>query len=143
VWGAAAGGDLDRLKKEAAALSKEFLVSGELEEAARCVRELEAPSYLHEVVKKLVSSAIVDGGPRELELALQLTRRLSEDTLLTGEQLAHGCTRLVEAAPDLRLDHPRAPDLLAEYLERCCSLTLLSPSEEWTSHAAALRGGKS
>ena len=55
-------------------------------EAVRCVRELEAPSYLHELVKRLVSSAVVDGGPREFELALALTSKLAEEDLLTPEQ---------------------------------------------------------
>ena len=140
VWGAAAGGDLEQLKKEVLALVAEFLVSGELDEAVRCVRELEAPSYHHEVIKKLVSSAIVDGGARELELALGLAQRLSQEQLLTADQLGHGCMRLIDAAPDLRLDHPRAPELLADFLERCCKLSLFDKAEEWRGHALALKG---
>ena len=50
----------------------------EVGEAVRCVRELEAPSYHHEVVKRAVSASIVDGGPREFELCLQLTKQLCE-----------------------------------------------------------------
>lgn len=143
VWGPAASGGLDALKKEVAALVSEFLVSGEIDEAVRCVRELEAPSYLHEVVKKLVSTSILDGGPRELELAIALTQRLrSDDAPLSAEQLSQGCTRLIDATDDLRLDHPKAPDLLADYLDRCCKLSLLSPADEWAASAIALRGGK-
>lgn len=124
-----------------AALCQEYTVSGEIEEAVRCVRELEAPSFHHEVIKRLVSTSLVDGGPREHELAVQLTSRLQADDLLTTEQLAQGCHRLVDAAPDLRLDHPRAPELLADYLERCCSLSLLSPEDEWRAMAKSLRSG--
>ena len=143
VWGAAAGGNLDALKKEVQELVSEFLVSGEIDEAVRCVRELEAPSYLHEVVKKLVSSAIVDGGERERGLALALTEKLANgDALLSAELLAQGCMRLVEAADDLRLDHPKAPVLLADYLDQCCKLSLLKPADEWTVHAESLRGNK-
>ncbi|MEC7300920.1 MAG: hypothetical protein VXW43_19885, partial [Pseudomonadota bacterium] len=71
-----------------AALCEEYLVSGELDEAVRCIKELEAPSYHHEVIKRLLSAAIADGGSREHGLALELTRTLSENATLTPEQLA-------------------------------------------------------
>jgi len=142
VWGAAAVGTLDELKREVAMIVEEYAVSGETDEAVRCVRELDAPSYHHELIKRLVSSAVVDGGPRELELALTLTSRLADDALLTSAQLGRGCTRLVDAAPDLRLDHPRAPELLADYFERCCKLGLLTPQDEWHATASGLRAGK-
>ena len=106
------------------------------------VRELEAPSFHHEVVKRAVSASIVDGGPREFELSMQLTKALCDVDVLTPEQLALGCTRLVEASADLKLDYPRAPEMLAQYLERCCSLKLLEPQEEWHAEAAKLRNGK-
>ena len=114
VWGAVADGSLADLKKEVVALWQECAVSGEVAEAVRCVRELEAPSYHHEVVKRAVSASIVDGGPREFELALRLTSELCEADVLTTDQLSLGCTRLVEASPDLQLDYPRAPELLAQ-----------------------------
>lgn len=141
VWGAAADGSLAELKKEVAELWQECAISGEVGEAVRCVRELEAPNYHHEVVKRAVGASIVDGGPREFELCLQLTTALSAADVLTGEQLALGCTRLVESAEDLQLDYPKAPELLAQYLERCCALKLLAPAEEWSATAATLRGG--
>mgnify|MGYP002834929328 CR=1 FL=1 len=126
-----------------AALWQECVISGEIEEAVRCVRELEAPSYHHEVVKRAVSASIVDGGPREFELCLSLTRKLTEIDVLTAEQLGLGCTRLVESIADLQLDYPRAPELLAQYLERCCTLQLLPQHEraEWQATAARLRAG--
>ena len=139
VWGTAADGTLDDLKRAVAALCDEYIVSGETDEAVRCVRELAAPSYHHEVIKRLVSSSIVDGGPRELGLAVHLTSKLGETQLLNGEQLSHGCTRLLEALPDLQLDHPRAPSLLADYLERCCDLNQLQPADEWHATARSLR----
>ena len=142
VWGKGADVSLDELKKEVSALTKEYIVSGELDEAVRCVRELEAPSFHHEVVKRLVSTAIADGGPRELSLASTLTEKLCEEgggALLTPEQLAQGCTRLLEALPDLRLDHPKAPSLLADYIEHSCKSKLLPSLDEWTQTVAELR----
>ena len=86
---------------------------------------------------------IVGGGERERGLALALTEKLANgDALLSAELLAQGCMRLVEAADDLRLDHPKAPVLLADYLDQCCKLSLLKPADEWTVHAESLRGNK-
>ena len=120
-------------------LWRECAVSGEVAEAVRCVRELDAPSFLHQVVKQIVSASVVDGGPREFDLAVQLTIALSDAGLLPAEQLALGCTRLVEAAADLRLDFPRAPEGLAKYLELCSEKRLLSPTDEWLATACRLR----
>jgi len=138
VWGAAADGSLADLKREVSAIWQECAISGEVGEAVRCVRELEAPMYHHEVIKRCVSASIVDGGPREFELALTLTKQLHEDGLLTAEHLALGCTRLIEASADLQLDFPRAPERLADYLEQCVALGLLSTADEWKAPAAKL-----
>jgi len=147
VWGAATDGSLEELKKEVAALCDEYLVSGELDEAVRCVEELGTPNYHHELVKRLVGASIIDGGPTELKLAVTLTARLSAAQLLHTEQLALGCTRLLEALPDMRLDRPGAPEVLASFLDSCCEGGYLTPKEEWTAHATRLRaeekGGKS
>jgi hypothetical protein len=168
VWGAAADGSLGDLKKAVGALCDEYLVSGEIGEAVRCVKELDAPSYHHEVVKRLVGASVVDGGPRELNLAVELTAKLAEADVLTTEQLSLGCTRLLDAVrhahstlsrslapdhkpapthplcrvlqlPDLQLDHPHAGELLAQYFERCCGMGDLLPKSEWMPTADRLR----
>ena len=64
---------------------------------------------------------------------------LPQADLLTAEQLAVGCTRLIESIADLQLDYPRAPGLLAKYLQRCCDLQLLTPDGGWRDAAARLR----
>ena len=106
VWGAAADGSLGDLKKAVGALCDEYLVSGEIAEAVRCVKELDAPSYHHEVVKRLVGASVVDGGPRELDLAVDLTAKLAEADVLTTEQLSLGCTRLLDAVSGIACPWP-------------------------------------
>ena len=44
-------------------------------------------------------------------------------TYLVSELLTY-----LDALPDLQLDHPHAPELLADYLERCVGLELLTPA---------------
>ena len=70
---------------------------------------------------------------------MALTDRLGDLQLLTTEQLAQGCTRLVDSLPDLCLDHPRAPTLLADYLEHCCHVDQLTPAAEWRAEVSRLR----
>ena len=144
VWGAATDGTLEALKRAIAALCDEYFVSGELAEAVRCVEELRSPNYHHELVKRLVGFSIVDGGPRELTLAVQLSARLSDKGLLHAEQLALGCSRLLEALPDMQLDRPRAPEVLADFLDQCCEGGHLQPRETWHTTATRLRihGGR-
>ena len=47
--------------------------------------------------------------------------------------------RLNLLTADLRLDHPHAPSLLADYFERCCALGQLARPVEWRATAEALR----
>ena len=141
VWGAAADGDVETLKKEVATLCAEYLISGELDEAVRCVRELDAPLYHHEVVKRVAVIALDATGSRELERASDLVDKLCAEQLLTPEQLSQGCARLVDAVDDLRLDNPKAPELLSQFFVRACAKGHLRPEAEWRATAAKLSGG--
>jgi len=113
-------------------------VGGEADEAVRCIIELEAPSFMHEVVKRLVVLSLDHSLP-EQALARALLGRLHAQALLSPEQLALGCKRLLEALPDLRLDNPRAADVLAEFLEYACHVGALVEPPPWREAARLLR----
>lgn len=130
VWGAAADADVATLKHSVSELVREYLVGGDLNEAVRCLVELNAPSFYHEVVKRLVVLSL-DHNSTEQQLARRLVGRLYGDRLLTEEQLLLGCKRLLEALPDLRLDNPKASEVLSEFFDSCCELDALAPSEDW------------
>mmetsp|Transcript_27721 Transcript_27721/g.81528 ORF Transcript_27721/g.81528 Transcript_27721/m.81528 type:complete len:88 (-) Transcript_27721:220-483(-) len=83
----------------------------------RCVRELHKPAFHHELVKRLIVAAI-DVPRREQELAVGLVQRMVTEEVLSPEQLCLGRQRAAEGAEDLRLDNPRAPELIADFLER-------------------------
>ena len=61
VWGPGAAASVETLKAEVAELLKEYLLSGEEDEAVRCVRALHAPAFGHEVVKRAVTAALPKG----------------------------------------------------------------------------------
>jgi len=117
VWGKAATGRMVDLKIAVAELIQEYLASGEADEAVLCVKELNAPPFHHEMVKQLVVAAM-DHGPREREGALELLRRLRTEQVVSQEQLSLGCQRAVEAADDLKLDNPHAPEIIAEMVQQ-------------------------
>ena len=65
-------------------------------------------------------------------------RLMGVEKLLSPEQLQLGCQRLVDDVADLRLDNPRAPQLIAAFLTRCCDGLGLDAS--WRDAAARLGG---
>jgi len=121
VWGRAARGaavgGVEDLKVAVSEIVRELFSSGEEGEALRCVRELHTPAFHHELVKRLIVGAI-DVPRREQELAVGLVQRMVTEQVLSPEQLCLGRQRAAEGAEDLRLDNPRAPELIADFLER-------------------------
>lgn len=140
VWKTGVDASVQQLKEMVAELLLEFLNSAELEEAVLCIRELGAPSFHHECVKRAFVLAL-DGGEREQALARLLIEKLAADELLTPDQLAQGCSRLLESIADLTLDNPRAPELLADFIEHSVHVAQLQPADSWMASSEKLRLG--
>ena len=121
VWGRATGGTVDEMKKAMADAVREYFVSADESEAVRCVRELDTPVFLHELVKKLAVLSMdgPKGGSRERALAVALAQRLVNEGILAREQLTLGCQRTLEAVPDLVLDNPRAAEHVGAFVSEC------------------------
>jgi len=141
VWGRAADGTLADLKAAIADLVGEFLVSGETDEALRCVRELGAPAFHHELIKRILAIS-TDKGEREQELANALRKRLCMESVISREQLALGCQRAIDASADLALDNPKAPLIVAAFVEEALADGHLDPTDGWQEAAHALREQK-
>ena len=77
VWGAGAKSSVEELKAVVRALVDEYFVESELEEAVRCVVELDAPHFGHEVVKRIVYAALERGG-HAMAAACALLKALSD-----------------------------------------------------------------
>ena len=93
----------------------EFLSSGDLAEATRCVVELHSPEFHFHVVKRGVRVAM-DKTDREREMIAVLFATLHVRKVLTSKQVAHGFETLAESLADLALDCPDAAELLAHFL---------------------------
>jgi len=138
VWGATADADLATLKHSVSELVREYYTGADENEAVRCIVELNAPSFYHEVVKRLVVISL-DHHEQQQLLSRKLVGRLYTDRLLIEDQLLLGCKRLLEALPDLRLDSPTVGKVLADFIECCCELDALAPSDEWREAVRVLR----
>ena len=86
AWGAGAKSTVDELKGSVKMLVDEYLVEGELEEAVRCVLELDAPHFGHEVVKRIVYQA-VERGSDALAQGVALLKALRARSALADSQL--------------------------------------------------------
>jgi len=92
AWGARS--TVDELKAAVKLLVDEYFVQGELAEAVRCVRELDAPHFGHEVVKRIVYQAAERGGGA-LASAAALLKALRACGALDASQLNKVLTCLV------------------------------------------------
>lgn len=116
VWGPGDGRPVAELKAVLDQLLKEYLMSRELDEAARCVRELNASHFHHELVKRGVTHAMESSEPKSsLDAMSALFSFLVKNAILSEYQVAKGLSRLKKLLPDLTLDVPSAPELLTDF----------------------------
>jgi programmed cell death protein 4 len=125
VWGPGDGRPVAELKKDMDQLLQEYLLSRELDEAARCVKELQAPHFHHELVKRGVFSAMEQDGkkaaaeddhaPSNMDAMAALFGFLVRNAIVSEYQVAKGVARLHKLLPDLSLDVPAAPALLETF----------------------------
>ena len=123
VWGPGDGRPVAELKVEMDQILSEYLMSRELDEAARCVKELDSTHYMHELVKRGVKIAMEkDGKDSETQHAKSavdamaaLFAFLVKNQIVSENQVSKGVHRLHQILDDLKLDVPAAPALLGEF----------------------------
>jgi programmed cell death protein 4 len=125
VWGPGDGRPVEELKVDMDQLLQEYLLSRELDEAARCVKELEAPHFHHELVKRGVFAAMeMDGKDgvavesddlSNMDAMAALFGFLVRNAIVSDNQVKKGVDRLHKLLPDLSLDVPAAPKLLEAF----------------------------
>eukprot|EP00560_Eucampia_antarctica_P004142 CAMPEP_0197832762 /NCGR_PEP_ID=MMETSP1437-20131217/16075_1 /TAXON_ID=49252 ORGANISM="Eucampia antarctica, Strain CCMP1452" /NCGR_SAMPLE_ID=MMETSP1437 /ASSEMBLY_ACC=CAM_ASM_001096 /LENGTH=459 /DNA_ID=CAMNT_0043436335 /DNA_START=96 /DNA_END=1475 /DNA_ORIENTATION=- len=122
VWGPGDGRPVSELKVVIDQLLEEYLLSRELDEAARCVREMNAPHFHHELVKRGVKIAMekdgldhTDTASSSLDAVAALFSFLVKNAIVSEYQVGKGMNRLRKVIPDLKLDVPAAPAMLDEF----------------------------
>jgi len=133
VWGPGDGRPVQELKNCLDQLLKEYLLSRELDEAARCVKELNAPHFHHELLKRGLTIAMEEDGAQHgasthsdpsIDAMAALFAFLVRNAIVSEFQVAKGLSRVKKIIADITLDVPEAPEMLKEFedmaIERGC-----------------------
>lgn len=125
VWGPGDGRPVSELKIEMDQMLQEYLLSRELDECARCVKELDSAHYMHELVKRGVKIAMEADGKDSatqheksaIDAMAALFGFLVKNAIISEHQVSKGVDRLHRILEDLKLDVPAAPTLLKDFEE--------------------------
>merc|ERR1712157_485326 len=125
VWGPGDGRPVAELKIEMDQILQEYLLSRELDECARCVKELDSAHYMHELVKRGVKIAMEGDGKDSntqhekpaIDAMAALFGFLVKNAIISEYQVSKGIDRLHRILDDLKLDVPAAPTLLKDFEE--------------------------
>ncbi|KAM8939924.1 programmed cell death protein 4-like isoform 2-T2 [Pelodytes ibericus] len=121
VWGVGGGQrPVKHLIKEMNLLLQEFLISGQVSEAERCLRELEVPHFHHELVYEAVV-LVLEGSAAEgtVLMVVQLLKALWQRGMITLDQMNRGFQRVYTELPDLSLDVPLAHSVMEKLVDLC------------------------
>ncbi|KAK3706242.1 hypothetical protein QZH41_008629 [Actinostola sp. cb2023] len=120
VWGVGGGRlPVKCLIKKMNMLLKEYLESEDVEEACRCVEELEVPHFYHELVYEAIYMAMDRGTERTMELVKNLIKSFSSINIVTPDQIKNGFHRVFDSMDDITLDIPRAHVFLEKFVMEC------------------------
>jgi len=126
VWGPGDGRPVEELKTSIDQLLKEYLLSRELDEAARCVRELQVPHFHHELIKRGIKIAMEEDGANtnhnagaeedaSVDAMAALFLFLMDNSILSENQLKKGLMKVKGSLDDITLDVPDAAQILTEF----------------------------
>jgi programmed cell death protein 4 len=116
VWGPGDFHSVRHMKEEINTLLEEFLVTQDLNEADRCVRKLNAPSFHFQIVKQAIRSALSKNENDKKKLA-ELLGYFVRTGLVSSPHLEQGFALSFASLSDLKLDHPNAATTLNEFVQ--------------------------
>lgn len=142
VWGAAAAAGVAELKEQVRMMTEELFDEGSPTELERCVRELNAPRFHHEVVKRVIVVA-VGRGEKEQEAAVSALTHLGQGGvgLVSESEAERGLRRVKAELPDLALDTPAAPGIVEALVAKLRAAGVISPGADLAAAASAARAG--
>lgn len=127
VWGV--GGALrpvQTLTRQMAILLKEYLLSRDLEEAQRSIKELEVVHFHHELVYEAIVVTLEALNEQTEEAICALLKSLDDTCIVSPEQMEQGFRRVYEDMTDIVLDIPLAYSILDRFVQRCQRAGFLS-----------------
>jgi programmed cell death protein 4 len=116
IWGPGDLRSAKRLKKEVSLILEEYCTTGDIEEAEKCVRKLNAPSFFFQVIRQALRLAMQNGESNQKKI-LHLLSEWSKSGLIVPDQMKRGFALTYENLNDIKLDIPHADNLLVEITE--------------------------
>lgn len=127
VWGAGGGQQpVKTLVKEIDMLLKEYILSGDISEAERCLQELEVPHFHHELVYEAILMVLEASGDTTYKMMLNLLESLWKSAVITLDQMKRGYDRIYHEIPDINLDVPHAYSVLERFVDDCFKAGIIS-----------------
>jgi len=128
IWGPGDGRPVREMKVAVDLLIQEYFVSGDVDEASRCIRELNSHFFHHEIVKRGITR-VLDKSEETKDQLLRLFVHLSQAEVISLEQFTKGFSRVFQNMQDLSLDIPNALSLANAFKVRAIAAKVLLPEE--------------
>jgi len=116
IWGAGDMSSVKRLKEAIDLMFEEYLTNGDTKEADHTLRELNAHYFHPHLVKQCVRLAMTKG-PEDKKKLLALLAFFAKEGLVTPDHMTQGFHSCYESLEDLKLDIPKAPAVLEEFVQ--------------------------
>ncbi|KAM6940774.1 programmed cell death protein 4b [Xenentodon cancila] len=125
-WGAGGGQrPVIQLIKGMNLLLKEYILSGDIKEAERCLRDLEVPHFHHEFVYEAIVMVLESKGEKTSEMVLHLLKLLSDSSIITVDQMKRGYERVYRDIAEINIDVPRAYHILEQLVVKSFSMGVI------------------
>ncbi|XP_055585669.1 programmed cell death protein 4 [Uranotaenia lowii] len=127
VWGV--GGALrpvQTITRQMTILLQEYLLSRDLLEAQRSIKELEVPHFNHELIYEAIVMTLEALNESTEEAICALFKSLDDTCIVTPEQMESGFRRVYDDMTDIVLDIPLAYSILDRFVQRCQRAGFLS-----------------
>ncbi|GAB4818113.1 hypothetical protein N2152v2_005159 [Parachlorella kessleri] len=118
--------EIQAYKQAVSDLLTEYYSSGDINEAAVSLQELDHPEFAHYFVKRALTTAL-DKHDREREMTAVLLSALYNEVIFP-DQMRRGFLSVVESLDDLKLDVPDAVELVSLFICRAVVDDVLPPS---------------
>lgn len=126
VWGPGDGRPVQELKIAVDQLLYEYLLSRELVEASRCIKELNAPHFHYEIVKRAIVMALEKSEENQSAVS-ELFVNLAERDFISSLQFEAGFLKVFSMMSDLILDTPNALTIVSEFVNKAIQQNVLTP----------------
>jgi len=120
VWGPGDGKSVKRLKERVILFLEEYMTNRDFLEADRCVRELNAPSFHFQIVKRALILAMekaLETQSRSIAVMTELISQFYKEQLFSQTHIVQGHKFCIDSLPDLMLDIPNASSCLKELID--------------------------